>query len=160
MTIQSSRQLLVLATAVTVLLLAGVALAKPATVKLSIAGANLAKPIEVTDRQVLQHFNVWHGHLDPNRRVPAAPATSDQPYEVRFFVKFSESDVRMAFVLYYYPNLGGQTGYIYLPQRGEKWHDLNYGTVQMATGWFRASRNWETHIKPLLARAEQSADRE
>jgi hypothetical protein len=36
-------------------------LAKGATTKIMIEGADLAKPIEITDRKVLANFNVWTG---------------------------------------------------------------------------------------------------
>jgi len=127
---------------------------KPATAKLRITGGHLTRPLEVTDPEVLRGFSVWHGYMESSRRVTTAPTGDYRSYEVWFYVKFSDNDVRMAFVLYYHPSSAGEKGYIYLPRRGEKWHELNASTIQLATGWFYASREWDARIKPLITAAE------
>ncbi len=126
--------------------------AKPGTTKIVITGGRLTRPLEVTDPTVLRNFSVWHGYL--GQRVTTAPAGESRPYELRFHVRFSNTDVRMAYVAYYHPRPSGERGYIYLPRSGEQWHQFNASTIQQATGWFHASREWDEQIKPLIAAAE------
>ncbi len=128
--------------------------AKLPTTKIRITGGQLSSALEVTDPQVLRRFSAWHGYMDLSRRVVTAPTEGRQRYEVWFYVKFSYDDVRMAYVLYYHPGPSGEPGHIYLPRRGEKWYQLNASTVQMATGWFYASREWDALLKPLITAAE------
>jgi len=128
--------------------------AKPPTAKIRITGGQLSTALEVTDLQVLRRFSVWHGYMDLSRRVVTAPTGGRQPYEVWFYVKFSDDDVRMAYVLHYHPSPSSEPGCIYLPRRGEKWYQLNASTIQMATGWFYASREWDAFLKPLITAAE------
>ena len=132
--------------------------AKPGTTKIVITGGRLTRPLEVTDPNVLKHFSVWHGYLG-GTRVTTSPSGEPGPYEVSFHVKFSDTDVRMAYVAYYHPRPSGERGYFYLPRRGEKWHDFNASTIQQATGWFHASREWDALIQPLIAAAETAQRR-
>lgn len=133
--------------------------AKPPTAKIRITGGRLTSPLVVTDPEVVGRFSVWHGYLSRARRVVTAPNGGPQPYEVWFYVKFSDDDVRMAYVLYYHPGPSGEHGYIYLPRKGEKWYQLNASTVRMGTGWFHASAEWDALIKPLIAEAETAQQR-
>ncbi|MGH9789117.1 MAG: hypothetical protein ACRD4U_10490, partial [Candidatus Acidiferrales bacterium] len=73
----------------------GPASAKPGTAEIVITGGRLAQPFEVTDPNVLKHFSVWHGYLS-GRGLTTAPSVDSKPYEVRFHVKFSDTDIRMA----------------------------------------------------------------
>ncbi|MCI0403008.1 MAG: hypothetical protein L0212_05735 [Acidobacteria bacterium] len=131
--------------------------AKPGTAKIVITGGRLTRPLEVTDPTVLRNFSVWHGYL--GQRVTAAPAGESHPYEVRFHVRFSDTDTRMAYVAYYHPRPAGERGYIYLPRSGEQWHQFNASTIQQATGWFHASPEWDALIKPRIEAAESTQRR-
>ncbi|MGH9789261.1 MAG: hypothetical protein ACRD4U_11230, partial [Candidatus Acidiferrales bacterium] len=104
------------------------------------------------------HFSVWHGYLS-GRGLTTAPSVDSKPYEVRFHVKFSDTDIRMAYVAYYYPRPAGERGYFYLPRRGEQWHDFNASTIRQWTGWWHASPEWDALIKPLIQAAEAAQRR-
>ncbi len=127
--------------------------AKAATVKIIISGPNLPAPIEVTDEQILALSNVWAGQfLDGSRSSPDRPSQRI-PFELAFYVKFQDSNPRLMYVAYYYPDRSSQRGYIYLPGRDEPWYYLNVGTI-LRSGqdgrWNYASPAWESLIKPVI----------
>src|ERR1700736_138901 len=134
-----------------------VALAKAPTVKITISGGGLTEPLEVTDPQVLAISDVWSGQFLDSSRSPANEAPKGLPfYEVSFYVKLEENDVRKVYVVYYYPNPLEKHSFIYLPGEEPIW-GLNAGTIlrQGQDGkWNYASTAWEALIKPTIARAE------
>jgi len=136
----------------------GTASAKGPTVKIMISGGGLTSAIEVTDPRILEISNVWGGQfLDRSRGTAEEPPRGLRRYEVSFYVKFADNDVRKKYVVYYYPNLSAEQGYIYLPGKEETWYHLNVGTIwrQGQDGkWNYASPRWEDLIKPVIARAE------
>jgi hypothetical protein len=134
--------------------------AKALTVKLIVSGGGLTKPIEITDKRVLGVSDVWVGtFLDTPRGALKDPPQGHEPYEITFYVKFARNDVRKAYVIYYFANPSGESGYIYLPGKGNPWQDLNSGTI-IRDGqdgkWNYASPEWEEAIKAAIARAEAS----
>lgn len=135
----------------------GAALAKGPTAKIIITGGRLASPLEVTAPEVVKQFNPWGSEFRDGARRAAkldAPARWPQPYEVQFYVRLSDDDIRLMYVIYYLLSPPNQRGYIYLPVRGEQWHGHNAQTMGTTTGWFHASREWDTLIKPLIEGAE------
>lgn len=132
------------------------ALAKTSTAKITITGGGLTSPVEITDPRILESSNVWHGgFLDGSRGPVQEPPRGVQPYEVSFYVKLRNNNLRKIYVMYYYPNPLAQPGYIYLPGRGETWYDLNVSTIWRGGEgkWNYASAKWEDLIKPLIARS-------
>jgi DNA-binding beta-propeller fold protein YncE len=133
--------------------------AKAATIEITISGGGLPSAVEITDPQILALSNVWSGQfLDTSRTPEREPPKGLLPYEVSFFVKLAENDVRKAYVAYYYPSSSKQQGYIYFPGRpGPIWW-LNAGTI-LRNGrhgtWNYASAAWEALIKPVIARARE-----
>ena len=132
--------------------------AKAPTVKITISGGP-ASAVEVTDPQVLAISDVWSGQfLDVSRSPENEAPKGVLPYEVSFYVKLAENDVRKMYVAYYYPNSATEQGFLYLPGKGVVWQ-LNVGTI-LREGrdgkWNYASPAWEALIKPLLTRAEAS----
>ncbi len=132
--------------------------AKGPTVKIMISGGGLTSAIEVTDPRILDISNVWTGQfLDRSRGTAKEPARGLRRYEVSFYVKFAENDVRKKYVVYYYMSPTTDPGYIYLPGKGETWYSLNVGAI-IRDGqdgkWNYASPAWEDLIKPVIAGAE------
>jgi hypothetical protein len=118
--------------------------------------------IEITDPHVLALSNVWFGQfLDASRTPESEPTKGPSPYEVSFFVKLAENNVRKMYVAYYYPNSPEKQGLIYLPGEGAVWR-LNASTI-LREGrdgkWNYASPAWESSIKPVLIRALALASR-
>lgn len=135
----------------------GSAPAKAATVKLIISGPDLPAPLEVTDEQILNLSNVWVGQfLDGSRGSPEKSPEGLKPYELTFYVKLRDEDVRMMYVAYYYPDPSAKLGYIYLPGIHEPWYYLNVRSILRAGQdgrWNYASPAWEALIKPVIANA-------
>jgi len=136
--------------------------AKGPTAKIINTGGRLSLPLEVTAAEVVRQFNPWgHEFRDGARSAKKvdSPGRYPQPYEVQFYVKFSEKETRMKYVIYYRPSTANQRGYIYVPVRGEPWHWHNAETIITTTGWFQASREWDRLVKPLIEAAEAAQRR-
>jgi hypothetical protein len=132
------------------------ATAKAATVKIIISGPDLPAPLEITDESILNLSNVWLGQfLDNSHGHPEKPPER-LPYELSFYVKLREDDLRLMYVAYYYPEPSTKQGQIYLPGRRDPWYYLNVGTI-LRKGqdgrWNYASASWEALIKPVIAHA-------
>jgi hypothetical protein len=132
--------------------------AKARTVKIMISGGGLTSPIEVTDPRILDISNVWAGQfLDRSRGTATEPPRGLQRYEVSFYIKITENDVRKRYVLYYFPNPAAEPGYIYLPGKGETSYSLNVWAIlrdEQDGKWNYASPAWEDLIRPTIASAE------
>jgi hypothetical protein len=135
--------------------------AKAPTAKITITGRGLTRTVEVTDPRALSSFGPWNGRfIDWSRRIVTEPRGGLEPYEVSFYVKFGDDDVRMVYVVYYYPETSAEHGYIYIPGKGDKWYSLNTSTISHGGKdgkWHYASSEWEARIKPLITGAEPSA---
>src|SRR5271169_44121 len=145
----------------TLLILAAIsrsAWAKSPTAKITISGGTLTSVIEVTDPRILGISNVWYGQfLDGSQGVVKEPPAGLRRYEVWFYIKFSDNDVRRRYVLYYSPNPSAGKGYIYLPGKGETWYSLNVSALLRDGQDGKrnyASPAWEDLIEPIIAGAE------
>ena len=127
--------------------------AKMPTVKLTIAGPNLAKPIELTDPKALLSGDVWEGNFIA---APAAEPDKALPrYAVSFYVAGSKEGepAKIRYVVYYTRDPGSGDGYVYLPGPGEEWYRLNIGAIlrEGVDGkWHHASKNWSDAIAAAL----------
>ncbi len=135
------------------------ALAKAPTAKLIIEGGSLTKQLELTDPRILGLSNIWRGtdnFLDNSREPAKKTPRGLRGYEVSFYAKLGENDIRKMYVVRYYPNPSGQ-GYIYLPGHGDDWGAGNTGSIIRAGRdgkWNYVSPSWEQLVKPLIATAE------
>lgn len=123
--------------------------AKPRKVKLTIAGSSLTKAIEITDPQILE--------LTSTRLPAQKPPAGLHGYEISFYSKVADNEIRRMAVAYYYPNLSAEQGYVYTPGEGETWSVRDLETPMTAGRygrWWFASPAWEQAIKPLIATAE------
>lgn len=140
---------------VTLLWTSNPASAKAPTIRIMISGGGLTTPIEVTDAEILALSDVWLVQFLDHRRSPVNQAPPGLlPYEISFYTKLAENDVRKTFVVYYYPNVGPEQGFIYLPGRGPVW-ELNIGTIylpELNGKWIYADPAWEALIKPVIVR--------
>jgi len=132
--------------------------AKEPTAKITISGGGLTSEIEITDPRILDISNMWYGKfLDQSRGVVKEPPRGLRTYEVWLYIKFSESDVRRRYVVYYSPDPSTGRGYIYLPSEGQPWYWLNVSAL-LRDGrdgkWSYASPAWQDLIKPVIAGAE------
>jgi DNA-binding beta-propeller fold protein YncE len=130
---------------------------KAPTVRINVSGGGLGRAIEVTDPQLLAMSDVWMGEFLDRSRTPLKEAPAGlQAYEVSFYVKLAENDVRKMYVAYYYPNVRSEQGFLYLPGKGSV-RQLNAGTIirnGQDGNWNYAAPAWEALIKPAIADAE------
>lgn len=123
--------------------------AKPRKVKLTILGGSLTKPIEITDHHILE--------LSDTRLPAHKPPAGLHGYEISYHFEVGKGEIRRMAVVYYYPNLSPQQGYIYSPCEGEL-QTIRELTTPLTAGpcgkWWYASPYWEEVIKPLIATAE------
>ncbi len=132
--------------------------AKGPTVRIRIEGDTLPVPIEITERAVLEDFQVWDWPT-PQRdafviRYSAAslpaPPLSWSRYKVTFFANRPAPNRVYTVVYQFDPNVN--QGYIYVPRT-----ELNSRTIWrggMEEWWFRASASWERAVRPLVAQAK------
>jgi hypothetical protein len=145
-------------------------LAKGKTVKITIKGADLKRPIEITDRNVLANFNVWTGPgtssnapgfnanapgfiIDWSQGPVRKPPESLRRYQVSFHTGPNE---RIVYVVYYAFSPGAEQGYVYLAGESDEWAGLNVRSIWRGVEgkWFRAWSAWERVARPLIEKAE------
>lgn len=150
--------------------------AKGRTVKITIKGAALTTPLEITDPTV-EKFAVWDGLgtfkngveqtegfiIDWPKGIVAERPTGLQHYEVSFYsgCRLSESGWRtsepsLSYVVFYDYDPSMEQGYIYLPGEADELFKFN-GSMWHGHGfegnWSRATRAWESFVRPLIAKA-------
>jgi len=135
-------------------------LAKHQTVKITINGADLKKPIEISDPKVLANFRVWAGPgTSSNDRQGLIIDWSQGPVREtphtfrRYQVSFHAGPHgRVVYVVYYAFNPGAGRGYVYLPGESDEWYGLNVRSIfrGLEGKWFRAWSAWERVARPLI----------
>jgi hypothetical protein len=141
--------------------------AKGDTVKITIQGADLRTPIQITDRKVLANIQVWSGlgtsssepGFDPKApsfiidwsQGPIAEPPKGLPhYEVSFYTNMPTE--RLIYVVSYALDAATGHGYVYLPGRNDKNYYLNVGTILRGVegNWFRSWTQWDGVAKHLI----------
>jgi len=130
---------------------------KAPTVRITLSGRSLARPIQITDAKALQLSNAWAAtFLDVSKPPLAAAPKVSSTYEVTLYSEIGTNDIRKTYVFFYSPESPAKQGLVYLPGKGSLWA-LNAGTIirQGRDGkWSYASPDWEASIKPFLAIGE------
>lgn len=143
-------------------------LAKERTVKITISGAGLKTPIEISDPKILANFSVWAG---PGTRtadqqgfiidwsqgpVRETPSTL-RKYQVAFYAG-SPPNEQIVYVVYYAFNRGSAPGYVYLPGESDELFKRNVRSIFRGVegNWFRAWDVWEGVARPLIEKAHLS----
>jgi hypothetical protein len=138
-------------------------LAKGKTVKITIKGADLKIPIQITDPKILANFQVWTGPgtstadrqsfiIDWAQGPVRKPPESFRRYQIAFHTDPHE---QIVYVAYYAFSTGSEQGYVYLPGESDEWAGLNVRTIYHGVegNWFRAWSAWERVARPLIERA-------
>ncbi len=153
--------------------------AKGETTKITISGASLAHPIEITDAGILKQCQVWSGPgtsvcmggrgncvegtegfiVDWSSGAVAERPHGLQQYEVSFYVTDARlpdqpGPEQLAYVVSYEYDAATSQGYVYLPGKDDPWYPLNSASIFRGREghWFRATRAWEDAVVPLVAR--------
>jgi hypothetical protein len=138
-------------------------LAKGKTVKITIKGADLKTPIEISDPKILANFRVWAGPgtssadrqsliIDWSQGPVSEPPEAIRRYQVSFY---TDPHDQIVYVVYYAFSPGAEQGYVYVPARSDEWYGLNVRTIFRGVEgkWFRAWSAWERAARPLIEKA-------
>ena len=106
-------------------------LAKGKTVKITIKGADLKTPIEISE--ILANFQVWTGPgtstADRQSLIidwSQGPVKETPPALRRYQVSFyAAPNDQIVYVVYYGFTPGAEQGYVYLPGESDEWAGLN-----------------------------------
>ena len=147
------------------------AFAKGITTKITITGEGLQSPVEISDPEVLKHFNVWSGRGTFANDVEGTEgfiidwvsgAITDRPNGLRtfalsFYVRyanrpFSEQTDQLAYVVSYAVDPETGQGYVYLPGKSDERYRLNTKSIyrECEGNWFRANAAWQTAFKNVI----------
>jgi hypothetical protein len=137
-------------------------LAKAKTVKITISGAGLKTPIEISDPEILANFTVWtrtadHGLIIDWSQGPVRETPNTlRRYQVSFYA--DAPNERIVYVVYYVFNPNAGPGYVYLPGKSDEWYRLNtFSILRGEEGkWFPAWNVWERVARPLIEKAERT----
>jgi hypothetical protein len=144
--------------------------AKGETSKITIQGADLKTPIQITDRKVLANIHVWSGPgtsssgpgfdptaprfiVDWSQGPTAEPLKRLPHYEVLFYANMPNE--RLVYVVSYAFDAATGHGYVYLPGRNDKNYRLNVRTIfhGVEGKWFHAWGKWDSVARPLIVKA-------
>ena len=141
----------------TSLMLVSLVFAKGSPDKITIWGPPLAEPIQITNPETLNGFDPWNGQfLDRSLGTIAEEPRVQDIYNVIFYVRNNNEEIRIFYAFRYSPNPSGGQGFIYLPGEGEPWHLMNGQTIVRTSGWHYASREWDTLIQQMLEKDKGS----
>jgi hypothetical protein len=148
-------------------------LAKGTTTKITITGADLQSPIEISDPEVLKDFNVWSGPGTFVNGVEgkegfivdwASGAVTERPtglrdFELSFYVRyanrpFGEQTDQLAYIVLYSVDPATGQGYVYLPGNADERYRLNTKTIYRGRegNWFRATPAWQSVFRSVVRR--------
>jgi hypothetical protein len=142
-------------------------MAKGHTVKIMIEGAGISAPIEITDSKILGNFFVWtgpgtssnekEGFIIQWSKGAAEPPPGLPRYQVSFYT--DESVERLSYVVFYSYDPSTKVGYVYLPGPGEKWSQLNMGSIYRGIEghWLQARPLWDTIAEPLIVASPRNS---
>jgi len=143
-------------------------LAKENTVKITISGAGLKTPIEISDPKILANFSVWTGPgtstadqqgliIDWSQGPVRETPNNLHRYQVSFYAGAAKNE-QIVYVVYYAFNPGAGPGYVYLPGESDELFSRNVRSIFRGVEgkWFRAWDAWERVARPLIGKAEFS----
>lgn len=150
-----------------------VVFAKGETTRITITGAGLPGPVEISDPRVLKNFNVWSGPGTFAGDVEstegfivdwASGFVTKRPSELRnfelsFYVRyanrpFSERTDQLAYIVSYAVDPATGEGYVYLPGRSDEPYRLNTRAIYRGCegSWFRANVAWQAAFRDVADR--------
>jgi hypothetical protein len=136
--------------------------AKGENVKITIKGASLTAPIEITDKDLLARFVIWEGPgtspnashgliVDWSRSLAAPPPKGLEVYEVEFLTTREGKNTYR--VSYLYDTVKNE-GYVYIPGKTDSRYAENVWLILRGVEgtWFHAWSDWDAVVNPLLAK--------
>lgn len=138
--------------------------AKGDTVRITIKGADLVAPVEITNPEVVAGFHVWTGPgtssneaqgliVDWSRGV-TEPPKGLKVYEVSFLTTRGD---RRLYVVSYVFDPSTNEGYVYLPGVNDQRFQDNVWLIYRGVegNWFHAWSAWERLAHPLIVKARK-----
>lgn len=144
--------------------------AKGVTTKITIRDTSLGTSIDITDRSVLEDFNVWAGRgtfinevegtqgfiIDWLAGIVVQRPSGLRRYEVMFYVHYpNSSDEQLAYVVFYESDPSSGQGFVYLPGKSDERYRLNARAIFRGHGlegnWFRATTAWQNAVGRLIS---------
>lgn len=133
-------------------------MAKGPVDKITIEGPDLTKPIEITSPDILSRFDPWMGQfIGTGGPLVGPPSNIKEPYLVKFYLENQQGDLTLRYMLYYYFDPTGGTGYIYLPGPGEPYYQTNAGTIIRGKSdgqWHKAIPGWDDVMTDAVGEAQ------
>jgi hypothetical protein len=156
-------------------------MSKVPTVMIQINAATLASPIKITDCTILDSFGFFNGPgvttreegvyapgtiVDWKSGVVSPPPTVGKRFEIAVFTApharprcVTEEPCPIYVVSYDYDPVSKQ-GFVYLPGKGEPWHDLDINLLYHGPNaqghWYRALDPWSAAVMPLIESAAKA----
>ena len=145
--------------------------AKGTTTRIMITGAELQRPIEISDPEILKNFDVWSGPgtfangVEGNEGFIvdwASGVVTERPsglrnFELSFYVRyanrpFGEQTDQLAYSVSYALDPATGQGYVYLPGKADHPYRLNTKTIYRGREghWFRATAAWRSAFRSVV----------
>lgn len=137
--------------------------AKGPTLKITIRGDDLPKPIDITDPNVLAPFNIWTSSNEHRGLIVDWPqgVVSERPkglrrYEVFFYANHHAAG--LDYVVFYEYDPATKRGYVYVPGESDQWYRLNVFSIYRGNEgqWFHAWSEWDSIARELISKAVAS----
>lgn len=133
-------------------------MAKGPVDKIAIEGPDLTMPIEITSPDILSRFDPWMGQfIGTGGPLVGPPSNIKEPYLVKFYLENQQGDLKLRYMLYYYFDPTGGTGYIYLPGPGEPYYQTNAGTIIRGKSdgkWHNSIPGWDDVMAEVVGEAQ------
>lgn len=128
--------------------------AKAETVKLTVSGAELAKPVELTDPEAIA-ADVFAGNFaEWNRQRVESPDARLPRYMIELHLRPPRTTAsRIMYVVTFVWDAENEEGLVYLPGPGERSYNLNISTIDRAGRdgkWHYADPRWSRAITEAL----------
>ena len=149
--------------------------AKADTILIEVKGASLISPIEITSPEALHKYTFFDGPgvstfgggyapgsiIDWKSGFVAQPPARRQHYQISFYWPprerpqagcFTEKPC-LVYVVFYDYDPASKRGFVYLPGRDEKWHNLDINVLYHGVEghWFKATESWTGFVSNLIA---------
>jgi hypothetical protein len=150
--------------------------AKADAILITVKGSNLAAPIEIMSPKALDKYSFFNGPGVSSSGGGYAPGTiidwksgtlaqlpaRREHYQISVYWPprtrpqagcYSEKPCLVYVAFYDYDPLSGR-GFVYLPGRGEPWHDLDVNLLYHGVEghWFRATDSWTAFARALIVK--------
>jgi hypothetical protein len=144
---------------------------KGTTTKVMITSAELQRPIEISDSEVLENFNVWSGpgtfanDVEGNEGFIvdwASGVVTERPnglrrFELSFYVRYAnrplgERTDQLAYIVSYGVDPATGQGHVYLPGKADEPYRLNTKAIYRARegNCFRATAAWQRAFRNVV----------